>query len=65
MQAALVALGASGCDVAITELDIANASVNDYTTVVRACINTKACVSITSWGVSDAVSDVKDFLFLG
>lgn len=65
MQAALVALGGSGCDVAITELDIQGASVADYTTVVRACINTKACVSITSWGVSDAVSVMKLTLRLG
>ncbi|KAG7445409.1 glycoside hydrolase family 10 protein [Guyanagaster necrorhizus] len=54
--AALAALAEAGIDVAITELDIAGASASDYTTVVDACLSTSACVSITSWGVSDANS---------
>ncbi|PPQ82362.1 hypothetical protein CVT25_008323 [Psilocybe cyanescens] len=55
-QAALTALASTGLDVAITELDIANAAANDYTTVVKACLNTPQCVTITSWGVSDTNS---------
>jgi len=42
--------------VAITELDIVNASANDYTTVVRSCLNVQQCVGITVWGVSDGNS---------
>ncbi|KAG8940688.1 hypothetical protein FRC03_005177 [Tulasnella sp. 419] len=53
VQAALTLLASAGVDVAITELDIQNAASNDYTTVVRACLNTPACVGITVWGCSD------------
>ena len=56
VQAALTALASTGCEVAITELDIVNAASSDYLTVLQACLNTPSCVSITTWGVSDANS---------
>ncbi|KDR81861.1 hypothetical protein GALMADRAFT_221732 [Galerina marginata CBS 339.88] len=55
-QAALTALASTGLDVAITELDIAGAAANDYVAVVKACLATPQCVSVTSWGVSDVNS---------
>ncbi|KAF9053120.1 hypothetical protein BJ165DRAFT_1413408 [Panaeolus papilionaceus] len=53
---ALKLLASTGLEVAITELDIAGASANDYTNVLFACLGVPACISITSWGVSDTNS---------
>lgn len=58
VQAALTALAGAGVEVAITELDIVQASPNDYTTVEKACLAVSACVGITSWGVSDKVRNI-------
>ncbi|CAE6457812.1 unnamed protein product [Rhizoctonia solani] len=54
VQAALTELANSGVhEVAITELDIAGASGNDYATVVKACLAVSKCVGVTVWGISD------------
>ncbi|KAG8767147.1 hypothetical protein FRC12_006422, partial [Ceratobasidium sp. 428] len=53
LQAALTKLATTGCDVAITELDIKGASSSDYTTAVKACLAVSTCVGISVWGVSD------------
>nr|BAO79521.2 endo-1,4-beta-xylanase [Irpex lacteus] len=54
VQAALQLAASSGVkEVALTELDIANAAANDYVTVVKACLAVPSCVSITVWGVRD------------
>ncbi|KAG9079429.1 hypothetical protein FRC06_007731, partial [Ceratobasidium sp. 370] len=48
VQAALTKLATTGCDVAITELSIPNASSSDYQTVVKACLSVPGCIGISS-----------------
>lgn len=53
----LQALAATGVsELAITELDIDDAPADQFVTVVDACLAVEACVGITMWGISDAVS---------
>ncbi|KAJ3039109.1 Endo-1,4-beta-xylanase F3 [Rhizophlyctis rosea] len=57
VQAALQVLANSGVsEVAITELDISQASATDYANVAKACLAVSKCVGITSWGVRDTDS---------
>ncbi|CRG90418.1 hypothetical protein PISL3812_07462 [Talaromyces islandicus] len=53
---ALRAMSAVVSEVAITELDIANAPPDDYVAVTSACLQVENCVGITVWGTSDAHS---------
>lgn len=56
VQAALEQLASAPVDqIAITELDIANSPVADYTAVVQGCLNVAKCSAVTVWGVSDKV----------
>lgn len=52
-QTTLSNFAAAGVDVAITELDIGNASATAYAAVTQACLNVPRCVGITVWGVRD------------
>lgn len=54
---ALAALAATGVEqIAVTELDIADAPPEEYVEVVNACVDIESCVGVTVWGISDKVS---------
>ena len=52
----LQSFAALGVDVQITELDIAGASADQYTTVTKACLAVSRCTGISVWGVRDSDS---------
>ncbi|CAG8984006.1 hypothetical protein HYALB_00009015 [Hymenoscyphus albidus] len=53
VPASLKALCAIVSECALTEVDIVNASANDYINTVKACVDIANCVGITVWGVRD------------
>ena len=57
-QGHLAELASVGVQVAITELDVRNASPEVYKNVVTSCLNEAACVGITTWGVADLVRNL-------
>src|SRR5512138_2609299 len=46
----------AGVDVALTEVDVTNASTTQYAGLTQACVNVGRCVGITVWGVRDCDS---------
>jgi endo-1,4-beta-xylanase len=55
-QTTLSSFGALGVDVALTEVDVTNASTSQYQGLTQACVNVPRCVGITVWGVRDSDS---------
>ncbi|THY90595.1 family 10 xylanase [Aureobasidium pullulans] len=56
VPAAFKAVCAAAPECAMTELDLAGADATSYVKVVNACVQTKNCVGITEWGISDSQS---------
>jgi endo-1,4-beta-xylanase len=46
----------AGVDVALTEVDVTNASTSQYQGLTQACMNVSRCLGITVWGVRDSDS---------
>ncbi|MDI6100403.1 endo-1,4-beta-xylanase [Actinoplanes sp. NEAU-A12] len=55
-QQTLSSFAALGVDVALTEVDVTNASSSQYQGLTQACMNVPRCVGITTWGVRDSDS---------
>jgi len=55
-QTTLSNFAALGVDVALTEVDVTNASTSQYAGLTQACVNVARCVGITVWGVRDSDS---------
>ena len=55
-QTTLSSFAALGVDVALTEVDVTNASTSQYAGLTQACVNVPRCVGITVWGVRDSDS---------
>jgi endo-1,4-beta-xylanase len=55
-QTTLSNFAALGVDVALTEVDVTNADVTQYTNLTKACLAVSRCVGITVWGVRDSDS---------
>jgi endo-1,4-beta-xylanase len=55
-QTTLSSFAALGVDVALTEVDVTNASTTQYAGLTQACVNVPRCVGITVWGVRDSDS---------
>jgi endo-1,4-beta-xylanase len=55
-QTTLSSFAALGVDVALTEVDVTNASTTQYAGLTQACMNVARCVGITVWGVRDSDS---------
>jgi endo-1,4-beta-xylanase len=55
-QTTLSSFAALGVDVALTEVDVTNASTSQYQGLTQACMNVARCVGITVWGVRDSDS---------
>jgi endo-1,4-beta-xylanase len=55
-QTTLSNFAALGVDVALTEVDVTNASTSQYAGLTQACMNVARCIGITTWGVRDCDS---------
>ncbi|WP_276587474.1 endo-1,4-beta-xylanase [Amycolatopsis iheyensis] len=56
LQTTISSFAALGVDVALTEVDVTNASTSQYSALTQACLNVARCVGITVWGVRDSDS---------